>query len=222
WRLINANFRLKNQLVSSFSHDPGLGIGWAYLVLKAEYDSYISTCVGFVALAKQDMKFSRGLHYTGVGAVLCARGEFIVAVGNLHKGKRYAPMDFIFGSMLQAFVTLICGFISYDIACQWFVNLSTQMEGWPSNLQNNGRLWLTPVIPKFHELAHHAENHHEFSCNLVKGIGNTNAEAPEHIWGPHNSLRNSTKTMGSGSQQDVLDDHFGFWNWLKYTLMGKW
>ncbi|SJL06736.1 uncharacterized protein ARMOST_10078 [Armillaria ostoyae] len=26
--------------------------------------------------------------------------------------------------------------------------------------------------------------------------------------------------MGPGSQHDVLDDHFGFWNWLKYIAMG--
>ena len=28
------------------------------------------------------------------------------------------------------------------------------------------------------------------------------------------------KTQGPGSRQDVLDDHFGFWNWLKYIGLG--
>lgn len=28
------------------------------------------------------------------------------------------------------------------------------------------------------------------------------------------------KTQEPGSQQDVLDDHFGFWNWLKYIGLG--
>ncbi|PBK63848.1 hypothetical protein ARMSODRAFT_990134 [Armillaria solidipes] len=226
---MDANFRLKNQIVSSFSRDPGLGIGWAYFVPKEDFDRYIrshtsdediSTCVGFAALAKADTKFSKGLRFTGVGAVSCARSEFIVAVGNLHKGERYAPMDFIFGTALRDFTKLLFGIISYDIACQWFINLYTQMLGWPTSLKVDGPLTLTPVIPKFHEPAHHAEDHHAFSCNLVKGLGNCDCEGPERIWGSHNALGNSTKTMGPGSRHDVLDDHFGFWNWLKYAAMG--
>ncbi len=38
---MDANFRLKNQLVSSFSRDPGLGIGWAYFVPRASYEKYV-------------------------------------------------------------------------------------------------------------------------------------------------------------------------------------
>lgn len=38
---MDANFRLKNQLVSSFSSDPGLGIGMAYMVPRESYDQYV-------------------------------------------------------------------------------------------------------------------------------------------------------------------------------------
>ena len=38
---IDANFRLKNQLVSNYSQDPGLGIGWPYMLPRAEYESYV-------------------------------------------------------------------------------------------------------------------------------------------------------------------------------------
>ena len=38
---MDANFRLKNQLVSSFSADPGLGIGMAYMVPQEPYESYV-------------------------------------------------------------------------------------------------------------------------------------------------------------------------------------
>lgn len=55
----------------------------------------INTCVGFVALAKADTKFSRGLCFTGVGAVSCAWGEFIMSVGNLQKGERYGLLAFL-------------------------------------------------------------------------------------------------------------------------------
>jgi hypothetical protein len=38
---IDANFRLKNQLVSNYSQDPGLGIGWAYMMPREGYESYV-------------------------------------------------------------------------------------------------------------------------------------------------------------------------------------
>jgi len=38
---MDANFQLKNQLVSNYSQDPGLGIGWAYMVPRVLYKKYI-------------------------------------------------------------------------------------------------------------------------------------------------------------------------------------
>ena len=38
---MDANFRLKNQLVSNYSQDPGLGIGWAYLLPRLPYEKYV-------------------------------------------------------------------------------------------------------------------------------------------------------------------------------------
>lgn len=38
---MDANFRLKNQFVSSYSQDPGFGIGWTYMVPLAPYEEYV-------------------------------------------------------------------------------------------------------------------------------------------------------------------------------------
>lgn len=38
---MDANFRLKNQIVSNYSQDPGLGTGWAYMGPREEYESYV-------------------------------------------------------------------------------------------------------------------------------------------------------------------------------------
>lgn len=38
---MDANFRLKNQLVSNFSADPGLGIGMAYMLPRESYEEYV-------------------------------------------------------------------------------------------------------------------------------------------------------------------------------------
>ncbi|PPQ77497.1 hypothetical protein CVT26_006143 [Gymnopilus dilepis] len=229
---MDANFRLKNQLVSNYSQDPGLGIGWAYMVPRKPYEAYvlsrandddISTCVGFQALAKANTKFSVGLRYTGTNAAVCGRSEMIFpsGVGNLQKGERYANMDYIFGSVLQYIFALMV-LISYDIACQWFANLFLRMErDWPDEIKIGRPLKLIPAIPKLHYAMHDTTSHELYSLNYIPGAGMSDCECPERVWAPHNALGNSTKTQGPGSRHDVLDDHFDFWNWLKYVGMGK-
>ncbi|PPQ81774.1 hypothetical protein CVT26_010082 [Gymnopilus dilepis] len=229
---MDANFRLKNQLVSNYSQDPGLGIGWAYMVPRKPYEQYvlsrandddISTCVGFQALAKANSKFSVGLRYTGTNAVVCGRSEMIfpLGVGNLQKGERYANMDYIFGSVLHLILVFLV-LISYDVACQWFVHLFTRMRrDWPEELRTNRPLTLIPAIPKLHYSMHETAGHETFSLNYIRGVGLSDCECPERVWAPHNALGNSTKTQAPGSRHDVLDDHFGFWNWLKYIGMGS-
>ncbi|KAF8202527.1 hypothetical protein BJ912DRAFT_842756 [Pholiota molesta] len=229
---MDANFRLKNQLVSNWSQDPGLGIGWAYMVPRQPYEQYvlsraseddISTCVGLQALAKAQSKFSRGLRYTGVGGAMCGRSEMILpnGVGTLQKGERYANMDYVFASAIR--MTQLCAIlISYDIACQWFVNLFDRMrEHWPQELRVPTTTRLIPAIPKLHEPMHGTANHEGFSLNFIQGVGKSDLEVPERVWSSHNILGNSTKTQGPGSCQDVYDDHFGFWNWLKYQGLGR-
>ncbi|KAK0484271.1 hypothetical protein EDD18DRAFT_1311853 [Armillaria luteobubalina] len=184
---IDANFCLKNQTVSSYSRDPGLGIGWSYFTAHEPYEDYvqsramdadigsyflsfkISTCVEFSAVTKSNTKFSKGLRYTGVVAVSCGRSEMVLpmCVRNMDKGER-----------------------------------------------------ITPLVPKFHEPGHKAEEHEQFSFNLAEGVGLSDGECPEQIWASHNALGNSTKTAGPGMWQDLIDDHLGFWNWVKYCCMG--
>jgi len=40
---MNANFRLKNNLVSNYSQDPGLGVGWAYVLRRNPYEKYVTS-----------------------------------------------------------------------------------------------------------------------------------------------------------------------------------
>ncbi|PBK80807.1 hypothetical protein ARMGADRAFT_858081, partial [Armillaria gallica] len=159
---MDANFRLKNQMVSLYSRDPGLGISLGYFIPKDLFEAYvlnhtsdedISTCVGFAALVKADTKFSKGMRYMGIGAVSCARGDSRFGLESLICTHRYALMDYVFGSALQSFGGLLFMIISYDIACQWFVNLHKHMDKWPSEITPPS-VTLTPAIPKFHEPAH--------------------------------------------------------------------
>ena len=128
-------------------------------------------------------------------------------------------MDYIFASAIKATKLLLVA-ISYDIACQWFINLFNRMFGWPKELRPRPGLNLRPLIPKFHEPAHLDKGHEQYSFNLAEGIGLSDGECPERVWGSHNTLAGSTRTMGPGTRDDVLDDNFADWNWLKYSSMG--
>lgn len=77
-----------------------------------------------------------------------------------------------------------------------------------------------PGIPKLHEPMHGKSNHQQYSLNLIPGVGKSDCECPERIWGPHNILGSSTKLQGPGTRHDYLDDNWAFWNWLKYTGLG--
>ena len=68
---------------------------------------------------------------------------------------------------------------------------------------------------------HKRANHGMFLLNFIPGVGKSDLEMPKRVWSAHNGLGNSTKTQGPGGRHDILDDHFGFWNWLKYIGIGK-
>lgn len=134
----------------------------------------------------------------------------------------FANMGYTFGSSLTLFSLIPLILISYDIACQWFVNLQKRIaDHWPTEITPPAATKFIPAIPKMHEPAHGKANHQMYSLNYIPGVGQSDLEAPERIWSPHNVLGNSTKTQGPGSRQDVLDDHFNFWNYSKYVSLGE-
>jgi hypothetical protein len=128
-------------------------------------------------------------------------------------------MDYVFASAIRQTMLLFI-LISYDIACQWFINLFERMEHWPPELHLSASTTFVPAIPKLHEPMHSAANHQMYSLNYIHGVGLSDLECPERFWSGHNAIGNSTKTQGPGSRHDVLDDQFSFWNWQKYTTMG--
>lgn len=159
----------------------------------------------------------------GLGIFKRVNGAFVAITEGLVSifFARYANMDYIFASAIR-FTQLLIILISYDIVCQWFVNFwKRATESFPQALQPPSNVILRPHIPKLHEPAHQKKDHARFSFNLSPGVGLTDGECPERIWALHNGLGNTTKNQGPGSRHDVLDDHFGFWNWLKYIGMGK-
>jgi len=130
-------------------------------------------------------------------------------------------MDFLFLQSLHD-TNLISIVVSYDVACQWSINLRERMNLYPHQLQKtlDGILNIIFLVPKFHLAAHIASCQIQYSFNLTRGVGRTDGEAPERGWSRFNNVATQTKEMGPGSRRDTLDDHFGDWNWKKTTGLG--
>lgn len=130
-------------------------------------------------------------------------------------------MDYIFfhSTSQQDYVRLV---MSYDIACQWSINLWGRMPDMPGYVQidREGKSFVF-LVPKFHLPAHIEKCHTSYSFNLTRGVGRTDGEAPERGWSNINPVSSSTKQMGPASYRETIDDHFGDWNWLRIITLGK-
>ena len=129
-------------------------------------------------------------------------------------------MDYIFVSaMLHHLV--VNKLITYDIACQWSISLRERIAKFPEHLQ----VELPPEatvfgIPKLHYHSHKSQGHAPFSLNYRLGAGRLDGEGIERRWWWIQPIANSTKGMGPGQRQGVLEDQWGYANWRKYVLLG--
>ncbi|KAJ7106180.1 hypothetical protein C8R44DRAFT_886072 [Mycena epipterygia] len=224
---LNACFRLKRRLVSSEIKDPPLTTGWAYLTERVPYREYLlmvtdqkemSTCSGLATLDHANTKFSWGYSTTGVGMGVCMRHEFVQpnGVGDLQKGERYANMDYIFASILRHLDARLLKIISYDIVCQWWKNLMECFKQLPPLVRLVTAMHLMCfVIPKMHIHSHTLACQLLFSLNLVPGSTQTDGKGIKHPWANIGGIATSTREMGPGSREDVLNCHWSHWNWQK-------
>ena len=133
---------------------------------------------------------------------------------------RYCSMDYVLLSTLVnvAIASLV---VSYNIACQWSINLQTCINQFPPNMGFNlADISFTTVIPKFHILGHGKKCQSVWSLNYCRWMGRTDGKGVEREWSHINPVAISTKVMGPGARHDTLDDHWGAWNWRKIVSMG--
>jgi hypothetical protein len=170
---------------------------------------------------------------------VCARHEFVQpnGVGDLQRGERYvwfrsagifdidwaryANMDYIFACILRLKDHRLLKLISYDIVCQWWKNLKERLK----KLPGIARLVVTMnlmrfVIPKMHIHSHTQACQLLFSLNLIPGSAQMDGEGIERPWAHIGGVASSTREMGPGSREDVLNCHWGFWNWQKLVGLG--
>ncbi|RDX40788.1 hypothetical protein OH76DRAFT_1365678 [Lentinus brumalis] len=223
---IDACFRLKRRQVSSEEKDPILGSGWGYFVEDTGYQTVlagygaqdeISTCTGFAAMTQANIKYAKGYAASGVGAVICARHEFMLpnGVGDTQLGEKWINMDYLFVCAMMRHLR-VRKLVSYDIACQWSKGLLERIAKFPSHLRiplPTGTLKY--VIPKLHWGAHERKNHSQYSLNYIPGAARLDGEGIERRWWWIQPVANSTKSMGPGRRQGCLEDQWSYANWRK-------
>ncbi|KAJ7798845.1 hypothetical protein B0H14DRAFT_3492168 [Mycena olivaceomarginata] len=220
-------------MVSSELKDPGLSTGWAYMLENTPFREYLltvtdqkemTTCSGLAALDYANTKFSRGYSTTGVGMGVCAWHEFMQpnGVGDLQKGERFSNMDYIFALFLRHHDPLLFKFISYDIACVWWIYLMERLSELPPLVQCFLILpMICFVIPKMHIKGYGPKCGPVFSLNLKPGSGQTDGEGIERPWSNIGGIAASTRIMGPGARHDTIDDHWGYWNWQKLVSLAS-
>jgi hypothetical protein len=132
---------------------------------------------------------------------------------------RYSNMDYVFASALRHHSPKVTKIASYDIACQWGVNLIERLKRLPSQVRLHIILSLSFVIPKLHIYGHKIRCQLNYSFHLHPGVGNTDGEGIERSHSFIGPMGTATREMGPGSRHDTLDDGWGFWNWLKVTSL---
>ncbi|THU84668.1 hypothetical protein K435DRAFT_687085 [Dendrothele bispora CBS 962.96] len=228
---IDANFRLRNRVVSNEHRSPILGDGFAYIVPSSPYKEHIkqhvdqedmSSCSGFQAMFLANSRNVQGLRVSGMAGICCARHRVWrpSGLGDLQKGERYCNVDFVFWCTIQD-EEYLCIVISYDISCQWSRNFWQRMSTLTSDFKFQfTRSGVRFMVPKFHLRAHQPDCHTRFNFDYAPGCGETHGEVIEEGWAQSNKAAAQTKEMGPGTRAQTLDDIFGFHNFRNIVGLG--
>ena len=135
---------------------------------------------------------------------------------------RFCNIDYVFSATYAHLSQSVKKVVSYDIACQWEVNLVQRLLTLPDHIRPeipDGQIRY--AIPKYHFSGHRGKEHNKYSFNLIPGVGRTDGEEIERNWSRHDATSGSTREMGPGSRHDTLEDHFGWANWQKLVGLGE-
>lgn len=106
--------------------------------------------------------------------------------------------------------------VSYDIWCQYSINLQTRMETrFPTLAPVFEEDRTRGAVPRLHVHSHGEKCQLGCSFTYTKYSGMTCGEGIESAWAEQNNAAGSTKEQSTGHRQDTLDDYNGYWNWTK-------
>ncbi|KAK0477410.1 hypothetical protein IW261DRAFT_1551980 [Armillaria novae-zelandiae] len=149
---------------------------------------------------------------SGVGGVICM----------CHKLKLplQVEMDYGYLSAVRRFSGIPRIMTTYDIACQWSINLEDRIKVYGPDMAPPLCNMLYLVL-KFHLPGHIKACQKKYCMSFHIHVGNNDSEAPEWSWAISNGVAALTWEMSPGHQHEKLDQHFSDVNWQKNISMGN-
>ncbi|KAL0571336.1 hypothetical protein V5O48_010634 [Marasmius crinis-equi] len=235
---VDACFRLKRRTISNEAKDPGQITGKAYYVKQADYQEQMAlmknapkekidphcTGHGLAAIEQAYTKFQKGYSTTGCMLCLCARHEIVEpnGIADLDVGEKFWHTDWAISASQRHSDPSLTRILSYDICCQYHVHFFERLTQVPEHIRieiHVGR-WRF-VVPKLHIKGHGRDCQEKFAFHLLPGAGQTDGEGIERQWASLGPIGSNTKEMGPGHRRDTIDDHVGFWGFLKILALGR-
>ncbi|KAJ7659305.1 hypothetical protein DFH06DRAFT_989992, partial [Mycena polygramma] len=234
-RTLDGNFQCNQYNKNTDPDDVSLCGGKGYFPPDDEYKAYLSTlktspekstCNYLKVVNKQDKKKFKNMAVTGTVNCQCSH-VIILSCVDMQYGERFANTDAAlarelhqrkpgksFEVALRFEVDDIDKVATYDIACEYFINLETRFDANFKDLLDDVKSirWGVPAL--------HVQGHQD-SCNYLYGtaymecIGHFHGETAEHYWPEANQLGPHTRQMNNGHRQDTLIVHHGDWNHKK-------
>ncbi|EEB92637.1 hypothetical protein MPER_08823, partial [Moniliophthora perniciosa FA553] len=164
---------------------------------------------------------------TGVVGAICTRHGLFFPGGivDMPKGEMFCLADWITYHSLTNRVGLKKVHLSYDLWCQYKINLPDRLKRWPQYFSNMQVIDLLVAargcIPQLHIEGHGHLCKACYHWEHTRHTGRGNGELVETPWVPEKLTGNSTRHMNEGHRRDTLDDHHGFWNFCKIQKLAE-
>ncbi|KAJ7120641.1 hypothetical protein C8R46DRAFT_1203652 [Mycena filopes] len=226
-RTLDGNFQCNQFNKNTDPDDVSLCAGKGYFPLDSEYKSYLAGIpVSKEAVNKQDKRKFKNMAVTGTVNCQCSH-VFILSCVDLHYGERFCNTDKAlamelerhqpnesFEFKLQIEVDDINQVTTYDIACEYFINLEQRFaEHFPALVPRLKRMrW---GVPALHVQGHQDSCTYLFGTAYMECVGHFHGESAEQYWPESNQLGPHVRQMNNGHRQDTMIFHHGDWNYKK-------
>ena len=112
--------------------------------------------------------------------------------------------------------------VSYDIACRYSKKFRERVSSYCNELQIDfNKVKVEFVIPQFHIIGHVEACWPQYLLRFREHMARTDGENIERGWAAFNLLSMSTREMGAGTREDVLNHQFQDWNFQRILLFGE-
>ncbi|KAJ6548309.1 hypothetical protein B0H10DRAFT_1969200 [Mycena sp. CBHHK59/15] len=226
---LDGNFQCNQFNKNTDPDDVSLAAGNGYFPPDDKYKEYLakipasrekSTCNYLKVVNKQDKKKFKNMAIAGTVNCQCSHvfiqyGErFSNTDAALAREMRQRKPGESFDFILRIEVEDIDQVTTYDIACEYYINLESRFQQhFPDLVEDVRRMrW---GVPSLHVQGHQDSCNYLFGTTYMECVGHFHGETAEHYWPEANQLGPHVRQMNNGHRQDTIISHHGDWNHKK-------